>query len=257
MPRIAIVTGASSGIGAAFARRLDADGGLDEIWLVARRADRLAALAGELTHAKGIPVALDLAATDAHERLAARLVDTGAEVVWLINNAGFGLAGAFAKLDLERQLAMIDLNVRSLTALTGAVLPHMPKGAKIIHVASAAAFKPMGGFAVYAATKSYVLAFGRALAGELAPRGITVTTVCPGPVDTEFMAVAGIPRGASPAIVTATAEDVVDTSLRDARAGHTVSVHGLPIKAYRRLAAFLPGDLVARATRFYERFQGK
>lgn len=257
MPRIAIVTGASAGLGADFARRLAVDGGLDEIWLVARRAERLEALAAELTGVKGVPIPLDLATVDAHTHLGALLAERGAEVIWLINNAGFGLAGAFAKLDLGRQLEMIDLNVRSLTALTGAALPHMPKGAKIVHVASAAAFKPMGGFAVYAATKAYVLAFGRALAGELAPRGITVTTVCPGPVDTEFMAVAGIPRGASPDLITAAPEAVVDTSLRDARAGRTVSVHGLPIKAYRRLAPALPGDLVARATRFYERFKGK
>jgi short-subunit dehydrogenase len=206
MKRISIITGASSGLGREFALQLERGRPVDEIWLLARRKDKLEILAQDLLAAgksgnreKTFPrvVEIDLSGpkgiaefTDFLKKESASGGKTGFTVDSLVNNAGFGTYGTFLETDIKRQLDMIAVNVSSLTALCYAVLPYMRRGSLIINVASLAGFIPLGNFAVYGATKAYVLSFSTALAAETADSGIFVTTVCPGPVDTEFANVA-------------------------------------------------------------------
>ena len=194
MKPVALITGASSGIGAELARVFAAHG--HELVLVARRQDRLAALAAEIA-AAGRPrpavLALDLGRRDAVATLAAELSARGLEPAIVVNNAGFGLSGPAAALDRGEQLAMIDLNVRALTELSLAFIDSLARHrGGILNVASVAAFLPGPGMAVYYASKAYVLSFSEALHRELAGRGITVTALCPGPVPTEFQARSGM-----------------------------------------------------------------
>jgi short-subunit dehydrogenase len=191
---VAIITGASEGIGAELARVMAAKG--HDLALVARRRDRLDALGAEIA-ASGRPhpvvIALDLAEPDCAETLARALDAAGAEPAILVNNAGFGLHGAVAELDAAEQVRIVDLNVRALTALTLRFLPDLIRNrGRIMNVASVAAFMPGPGMTVYYATKAYVLSFSEGLSQELAGKGVTVTALCPGPVPTGFQARAGI-----------------------------------------------------------------
>jgi short-subunit dehydrogenase len=190
---VTLVTGASAGLGVEFARQCRARG--DALVLVARRKDRLEALAAELGGAHAI--AADLATPGAAASLFGEVAALGLEVETLINNAGFGLVGRFAELDGERQLEMIDLNVRSLTELCRLVLPAMlARGSGgILNVASTAAFQAGPYSAVYYASKAYVLSLSEALHEEAKGRGVHVSALCPGPTATEFFAVAGSPDG--------------------------------------------------------------
>lgn len=192
--KIAIVTGASSGLGREFVRQITRlYKNLDEIWVVARRAERLEELKEKL------PVYIRVFAGDMEEDLIYkqvlnRLENQNPDVRMLVNAAGFGKMGTIEEIaaeDKKLQLRMIDLNCRGLTEMTLTCLPYMSKGSRIINVASAAAFCPQSGFAVYAATKAYVLSFSKGLGAEVRKKGIIVTAVCPGPVDTEFFDVAG------------------------------------------------------------------
>ena len=214
MKRILIITGASSGLGREFALQLPKTRDADEIWLLARRKDKLDSLALELDAAgptgsegpKPRVVEIDLGGRKGISAFSAILekerranIDGGIVIDTLVNNAGFGTYGTFTGTDLERQLDMIELNVLTLTGLCHAAIPYMAKGSLIINVASLASFIPLGNFAVYAATKAYVLSFSTALAAETADEGIFVSTVCPGPVDTEFANVAS--KGAREKVV--------------------------------------------------------
>ena len=186
--RIAIITGASSGMGRDFARML-AHEEVDELWLIARREERLVLLSKKL----GIPCStlpLDLLDRESITILSDCLALEAPEVTWLVNAAGYGLVGKVQDLPQDEQDHMVSLNCTALTAITRAVLPYMKQGGHIVQFASAAAFLPQPQFAVYAATKAYVLSFSRALNAELRPRGISVTAVCPGPVNTEFIGIA-------------------------------------------------------------------
>jgi len=192
--RVAIVTGASDGIGAELARVFATRG--HDLALVARRADRLEALADEIV-ARGaqrrpLVVALDLCEPSAIDALAKALDEAQARAEILVNNAGFGLLGRVETLDPAEQLAMIDLNVRALTALTLRFLPGIVayQGA-IMNVASVAAFMPGPNFAIYYATKAYVLSFSEGLSQELRASGVKVSCLCPGPVETGFQARSG------------------------------------------------------------------
>ncbi len=190
-----LVTGASSGIGMELARLFAADG--HGLVLVARRRDRLEALAAELAGRHGVRVqilALDLAAPGAHMEVFDWTVREGIDVHTLVNNAGFGLRGAFHELGAERQDEMVRLNVGALTSLSRAFLPGMisRKEGGILNLASMAAFQAGPFMAVYYATKAYVLSFSEALHEEAKPHGVKVSAFCPGPVATEFVAIAGL-----------------------------------------------------------------
>ena len=238
MTPVALITGASAGLGVDFARQLAAKG--YRLVLVARRKDRLDALAGELGHARA--VACDLGAPGAVAELMADIKAAGETVSLLVNNAGFGLGGKFARLDGARQRSMIDLNCGALTELAHAVLPDMlakRKGA-ILNVASTAAFQPGPGMAVYFATKAFVLSFTEALQEELRTTGITVSALCPGPTTTEFGAAAGLaPNGAIDKL-SANAADVVRAGLDGLDAKRAVVIPGLLNKAGAQGHRLLP-----------------
>lgn len=191
MRPVTLITGASAGLGAEFARQCAARG--EALALLARRLDRLEALKATLGGEVHI-FAADLSLPGAAASLVAQMTAEGLEVTSLINNAGFGLAGGFETQPLEKQSEMIDLNVRALAGLTRAVLPAMlARGSgSILNVASTAAFQAGPNMAVYYATKAFVLSFTEALHEEYRTRGIKVTALCPGPVATEFFEVAGV-----------------------------------------------------------------
>lgn len=238
---IAIVTGASSGLGRSFIRQLDRQGGLDEIWGVARRRERMEELAAQLSTPMR-PLALDLTKTESVETLRALLRETGADVRVLVNSAGFGKFGTYADMTLQETEDMIDLNCRAAVALTAAAIPHMSRGARILEICSSAAFQPLPGFNVYAATKAFLLRYSRALRWEVAPRGIKVTAVCPGWIKTEFMQVArdtkngrtvrSYPFALRP-------ETVARRALRDSQV-LAVTTCGLPALVQRVASKFLP-----------------
>jgi uncharacterized protein len=189
LKKVALVTGASAGLGAEFARQLSKRG--HRLVLAARRKGRLDELAKELGKARA--VAIDLSKTGATARLMADLKANGEQVELLVNNAGFGLIGRFAELDATRERQMIDLNVGTLADLCRAIAPGMirRKSGGILNVASTAAFQPGPKMAVYFATKAFVLSLSEALHEELKPHGVRVTCLCPGPTRTEFGEVAG------------------------------------------------------------------
>ena len=238
---IAIVTGASSGLGRSFIRQLDRQGGLDEIWGVARRRERMEELAAQLSTPMR-PLALDLTKTESVETLRALLQETGADVRVLVNSAGFGKFGTYADMTLQETADMIDLNCRAAVALTAAAIAHMSRGARILEICSSAAFQPLPGFNVYAATKAFLLRYSRALRWEVAPRGIKVTAVCPGWIKTEFMQVArdtkngrtvrSYPFALRP-------ETVARRALRDSQV-LAVTTCGLPALVQRVASKFLP-----------------
>ena len=252
---IGIITGASAGLGEAFARQVDvhpAFAGLREIWLVARRAGRLQALAAELPSGRGVAIAADLAVQPGVDLVLERARASGARVQLLVNNAGFGLLGPLATQDPEQLGRMLDLNVRAGTLLLRGLAPLMHPGARVLQVASAAAYVPAPYFAAYAASKSYALALALAVREEWRPRGISVCAVCPGPVRTEFFAVArpgavqaevdaevGAGVGLAPARVVALA-------LRDVLADRAVSHAGVGPTVLARAAGVLPRSVLVR-----------
>jgi len=210
-----LITGASSGIGEAFARKLAAHG--HNLLLVARSEDKLVTLCSELGRSANIRaqfVAMDLSSPDAAARLFEETTTRDLQIDFLINNAGFGSMGDFGKLDLARELGMIDLNVRALVELTYRFLQPMRerKGGTIINVASTASFQPVPFMATYAATKAFVLSFSEALWEENRSHGIQVMALCPGVTETGFFAASQMQR--PPARLVQTPEEVVDIGLR-------------------------------------------
>jgi short-subunit dehydrogenase len=244
MPRpVTLITGASAGLGAEFARQCAARG--EELVLVARRRDRLEALAAELGHAH--VVAADLAEPGAPARIAEAVARLGLEIATLINNAGFGAIGRVDSLPPDRQAEMVDVNIRALVALTCAFVPAMvARGAgAILNVASTAAFQPGPGFAVYFASKAFVLSFTEALHQEMKGRGVRVSALCPGPTRTEFGEVAGMRRSV-PAFLSADAASVVRAGLRGLDRNRALVIPGLANKLTAQAGRFLPRAVMRR-----------
>ncbi len=250
-----LITGASAGIGREFARIFAADGW--SLVLVARRAEVLAELAAELnsTHgAESTVIPGDLETREGVEAVVRTVVEKGIALDALVNNAGFGLAGPFAELDGGKQLAMLDLNVRGLTALTHAFLPGMieRKRGAVLNVASTAAFQPGPYMAVYYATKAYVVSFSEALSEELRGTGVTVTALCPGYTETEFAARSSEhhrPRLYSGPMGTGDPAEVAAFGYRAMRKGQRVAIPGWKNKLTAWSVPFSPRGLVLKIAR--------
>ena len=239
-----LITGASSGLGAEFARQCAAHG--DRVVLVARRKDRLKQIAEEIGGAEIIVA--DLSKPWAATKVAAEVITRNLWTRTLINNAGFGLIGQFERLSLARQLEMIDLNIRALTNLTFVVLNDMRlrgEGA-ILNVASTAAFQPGPKMAVYFATKAFVLSFTEAVHEELKPHGIKVSCLCPGPTRTEFGEVAGFGGNGMFDRVAMEAPEVVAAGLKGLDKNHAVVVPGVVNKIVAASTRFAPRPVVRK-----------
>jgi short-subunit dehydrogenase len=248
MKPITLITGASAGIGMELARVFAAHG--HELVLVARREDRLTALADEIA-ASGRPrptvLAADLERREAPAALAAELASRGLEPAIVVNNAGFGLSGAAATLDRNEELGMIDLNVRALTELSLLFVESLARHrGGILNVASIAAFLPGPGMAVYYATKAYVLSFSEALHQELAGRGIRVTALCPGPVQTEFQARSGMRVDRAQQQLELPATRVAQMGYAGLMRGKRVVIAGVGNKIVVLLMRFVPHALLLR-----------
>jgi uncharacterized protein len=248
---VTLITGASSGIGAALAHEFAAHG--HELVLLARREQALTAVADAIAATgKARPTVLrcDVARVDAAREIEEDLVRLGIEPEIVVNNAGFGLTGPAERLDRAAQLAMIDLNVRALTSLSLAFIASIErrKGG-VLNVASVAGFLPGPGMAVYYATKAYVISFSEALHEELKPKGVRVTALCPGPVLTEFQVRAGIPAESLPRAAVVSPERVAREGYRGLQQGRRVVVPGLAVKAAPVLARLLPRSVLLKLMR--------
>lgn len=238
-----IVTGASSGMGREFVLQLDQKHDYDEIWVIARREDRLQELVGQ-TRARIHPMPMDLA-KDGDLSLLRRYLETyKPQVTTLVNAAGFGRFGAFESLDIQEQMEMIDLNVKALTRVTHLVLPYMTAGSEIYNLGSLSSFQPVPYIGVYGAGKAYVLSFSRMLGVELKKQGIRVMAVCPGWVKTEFFDRAATDDTISYYNRYFSPEEVVTRALRDMEKGKDVSVAGFSVRAQVLAVKLLPHRLV-------------
>lgn len=242
-----VITGASSGIGEAFARALAARG--HNLLLVARSEDKLMTLCSELGRISRIHcqhAAMDLTKPESPEQLFAEATQRDMQVDFLINNAGFGSMGDFATLDVTRELEMIDLNVGALVEITHRFLQPMRerKSGTILNVASTAGYQPVPYMATYAATKAFVLSFSEALWEENRTYGIEVMALCPGVTETGFFAASHIQK--PPARIVETPEQVVDTALRALKRRKSSIISGLPNKFMVQTERFVPRSFVLR-----------
>ena len=266
---IAIITGASSGMGVEFARQLAKKDLYDEIWIIARRTEKLEGVASEINSEikKHLvrPVAMDISGKEGVQRFKEFFLTeneihknpdntggNGLTVGILINNAGFGTYGPFEESSVTREMDMVDLNCTTLTGITGLVLPFLQAGSIIINTASLASFLPLGNFAVYGATKAYVLSFSMALAAELKDKGIKVCALCPGPVSTEFANVAS--NGARPEVKNGLpADKVVAHCLAKAFNGKRTAIYSFKWKFKAAASRFVGRYAGARFTFKYSK----
>ena len=250
--KIAIITGASSGMGREFARQIEhLYKELDEIWVVARRRERLEQLQSLLTTDVRIFEG-DLLKDEIYKILLEALQKDNPNIRMLVNAAGFGKVGKIKDITCEEQMDMISLNCISLTRISKLCIPYMTKGSRIVNLASASAFCPQPSFGVYAATKSYVLSCSRSLRAELEDEGILVTAVCPGPVATEFFNVAGKKeKNAAKEAVMAKPAAVIKRALLDARDGVEVSVYGIPMKLCRVATKLMPHSFILKVMKAF------
>lgn len=251
--KIAVITGASSGMGREFVYAFDKEEKFDELWVIARREDRLAELQ-DMCRARVRPIALDLGKRESFGEYKALLESEKPEIAVLVNAAGFGLFGVFEEMDMDRQLDIIDLNSRALTAMCHMSVPYMRPGSRIVNMGSMSSWQPVPYINVYGASKAYVLSFSRALGVELKDKGIHVMTVCPGWIKTEFFSHAIHDDTVNYFNRYYTAEQVVEKAVKDLKKGKDVSVLGFPERMQVRLVKLLPVNLVMRT---WCRQQGK
>jgi short-subunit dehydrogenase len=247
--RVTLITGASAGIGTELARVFASNG--HRVVLVARRADRLSTLANEIVASGGaapIVIQCDLEQPDAGDKIAAALAAEGVEVEFVVNNAGFGLFGEAIELDRAGQLGIIAVNIRTMTDLSLRFADSLIRNrGGILNVGSIAGFLPGPGMAVYYASKAYVLSFSEALRRELAPRGVRVTTLCPGPVPSEFQARAGFVPGFDSAVLNVCASDVAQAGYRGLMANKRTVLPGFGIKMVPFLLRLFPRGFILAA----------
>ncbi len=246
---IAIVTGASSGMGREFVYQISRKyKTIDEIWVIARRIDKLNELASEIDNVKIRPLQYNVADEADMIRFKMLLIQEKPEVRVLVNSAGFGVIGTFEKLENDNS-DMCRVNCLGLTRMLELVIPYMTcSRGNIFNLASSAAFMPQPSFATYAATKSYVLSLSRALNKELRSKNITVTAVCPGPVKTDFFDIAEKYSSAKfyKKLGMAKVDKVVELALHDGFHGKAVSVYGPVMKAFRLLSKILPHEFMLK-----------
>lgn len=246
MKNIAIITGASSGIGKKFAETIEQGGTFDEVWVIARRLDYLETLAKEMPFPTKA-ISLDLSKKESYEAYAALLAEEKPCVKLLINCSGFGKFCAVMDTSVEENLNMIDLNCKAIVALCQHTVMYMSEGAKIINIASVAAYQPIPYINVYGATKSFVLHYSRALNRELKKKGIAVTAVCPFWTKTEFFD-RSIDKEKDAVVKKYVAmylpEQIVKRAWRDVKKGKDVSMFGLTARTQTLLAKILPHSFV-------------
>lgn len=247
--KTAIITGASSGLGRELARQIeDVFPDIECYWLIARRADQLESLAISLPGRTTVCLPLDLCDPMSFIAVQERLAAEKPEICLLVNCAGCGYLGRVGEMDTASQTRMVDLNVRALTAISNIVIPYMPEGGHILNVSSIASFCPNPRMTVYSSTKAYVSSFTIGLSEELRRRRVTVTAVCPGPMDTEFLPLAGITGHSSTFEFLPYCDQVrvAGGALRAAKAGRTIYTPKLFYKLYRVLAKVTPSKLLVK-----------
>ena len=251
--KIAVITGASSGMGRDFAIAIDKEYDLDEIWVIARRKERLEELS-KVCRATVRAVTLDLLDPGSYDIYSDLLKDVNPDVQFLVNAAGFGLFGEFSEMDLKKQLEIVELNDKALTAVTYLTLPYMKEGSHIINLASNSSWQPVPYMNVYAASKAYVMSFSRALGMELKGRGIHVMAVAPGWIKTEFFDTAVHDDTIKYFDRYYTSQQVINRAMKDLKKKKPVSILGLPVRMQVRLVKHLPVSLVMKT---WCRQQGK
>ena len=243
--KISVITGASSGMGRDFVKMIDKIEDCEELWVIARRSDRLKELTST-TGKKIVPIELDLSLEESYDKYAEMLNAADADVVALVNAAGFGKFGDFESIPLKEQMNMIDLNCKALMAVTYITLEHMKEGSRVYQIGSLSAFQPVPYITTYGATKSFVLSFTRALNVELKKRGIKCIAVCPGWVKTEFFDRAVKDDTIKYYNKFFTSEEVVERAVYDMYRGKDVSVCGASIRGQVLLTKLLPHKLVMK-----------
>ena len=253
--RVTLITGASSGIGADLARVFARNG--HRVALVARRSERLTVLAGEIVAAGGkapILIPCDLQASGAGDKIAAALADAGAEVEYLVNNAGFGLFGRAVELDRAEQLGIIDVNIRALADLSLRFADQLIKNrGGLLNVGSIAGFLPGPGMAMYYASKAFVLSFTEALHNELGRRGVRVTVLCPGPVETEFQMRAGFRPRLDSAILNVPSAEVAQQGYDGLMANRRAVLPGFGVKIVPLLLRLFPRGFILWAVGHFQK----
>ena len=240
---IAVITGASSGMGREFVYAIDKEYELSEIWVVARRKERLEELQARC-RTKIRPLVFDLSNPSSFESYRTLLEAEKPHIRVLVNAAGYGLFGTFEEMGLEEQLGIVDVNDRALTAMSLLSLPYMEKGDAIVNLGSNSSHQPVPFLNVYAASKAYVLSFSRGLGRELKPRGVHVMCVCPGWIKTEFMDTAVRDDTIKYYDRWYTPQQVIEQAMKDLKKKKKVSILGAPVRRQVRLVKFLPVDVV-------------
>lgn len=241
--KIAVITGASAGIGREFVYAVDRQEHFDEIWVIARRLERLEELAAKCSTPVR-PLALDLADLESIEEYKALLEKEQPEIGLLINASGCGVFGPFEEKELKKLLNSATLNSLALTAMCHVSLPYMHKGSSIVNMGSNSAWQPVPYQAVYGASKSYVLSFSRAIGRELRSRGVHVMCVCPGWIKTEFQQTAQHDRYIKYVDKWYGPDEVAAQAMKDLRKKKSVSILGHPVRRQVRLVKLLPVELV-------------
>lgn len=244
---IAVITGASSGLGVEYLKNIcEKYTDIQQIWIVARRKNRLQIIANEYPDKNIVPIELDLTQYESYEKFNQLLLKADAKIKIFVNNAGFGVLGDVGEIDYIKQSGMVDLNCRALTALTAIALRFMQSGSFIVNVCSIASFCPNPRMTVYSSTKAYVKSFSKAIRFENRKKGINILAVCPGPMDTEFLSVAGI-KGNSKTFDLLPYSDpakVAKNSLIAAEKGRAMYTPGAFYKFYRVLAKLVPHSIL-------------
>lgn len=247
--KIALLSGASSGLGSAYAKYIgEIFPEIDEIWAVARREGRLAELAAKIEKPRIVPVECDLSRDEDIAKLAEKLQNERPEIMLLVNNAGCGFHGDFASSAQEEQLRCVRLNVYALTQVTRIALDYMPAGARVLNTSSIASFAPNANMAVYSASKAYVTFFSRALNEELRPGGRSSTAVCPAPMKTEFLSIGHIEGNSRTfeLLPYCNVDKVARGALKAARQRKSIYTPRAFYKLYRVLAHILPDPVMTK-----------